>query len=519
MKSWLKDVPVNVKVAFAPVLGVLCLVLVGLIGGVANSKLNDSLSELTETRMPQLAQVEGLGQRLAELNSAVNQSLAWEGAGFKAAKITALDQRIQKDLTTYATDLQTGQATPGLTPEQTELLAQMQQEFAKYRKTALDALDIKTGMLGNAASFMTVIDGHYAKMSQVLGQLRAVESALSTAVVEQGQTLARRNILLIVGSVLVAASLALGFAWLGTRLIVSPLKQAVRLAKAMGSGDFTVRPKTPSRDETGQVLAAMGEVSEQLSRIVSDIRSAAQAVDESSGQLSGANADLSRRTESTASALEETAASLEELTATIRNSADNAGQASTLARQASQVADEGGQAMEAVAETMQKIDAQAQKIAEIIGVIDGIAFQTNILALNAAVEAARAGEHGRGFAVVAQEVRGLAQSSGDAAKEIRELISNSVRQVHTGSERVQAAGATMVRIVSSIREVSSTVQEISRAMAEQASGVGQIHSAVSEMDKNTQQNAAMVEHAASVASSLKDQAQRLMASISHLRTT
>jgi methyl-accepting chemotaxis protein len=167
MNSWLRDVPVNVKVAFAPVLGVLCLVLVGLIGGVANSKLNGSLTELTQTRMPQLAQVEGLGQRLAELNSAVNQSLAWEGAGFKAAKITALDQRIQKELARYDADLQAGQATQGLTPEQTELLAHMQQEFANYRKTAVDALDIKTGMLGNAASFMTVIDGHYAKLGPV----------------------------------------------------------------------------------------------------------------------------------------------------------------------------------------------------------------------------------------------------------------------------------------------------------------------------------------------------------------
>lgn len=519
ISAWLKNTSVNVKVAFAPVLGVVFLILVGVIGWAANSQLNGTLTELTETRMPKLARVENFGQRLAELNAAVNQSLAWEGAGFKEAKIKKLDERINKDLALYAQDLQTSTEIDGLTAEQTELLQTMQQEFAKYRKTSVDALDIKTGMLGNAASFMTVIDGHYAKLSQTLMQLRELESSLSNTLVEQGRALASNNTRLIALSVALAAVLALSLAWLGSRLIVSPLKQAVRLAKAMGSGDFTVRPVAPSTDATGQVLRAMGDVSEQLSRIVSDIRAAAQEVDDSSTTLSAASMDLSRRTESTASALEETAASLEELTATIRQSADHAAQASLLAQSASQIADQGGQATAAMAETMQKIDTQAQKISEIIGVIDSIAFQTNILALNAAVEAARAGEHGRGFAVVAQEVRGLAQNSADAAKEIRELITGSVAEVQTAGQRVQTAGLTMTRIVTSIREVSTTVQEISRAMSEQASGVGQIHSAVSEMDKNTQQNAAMVENAASVAASLKQQAQRLMASISHLRTT
>lgn len=519
VSEWLKDTSVNVKVAFPPVLGVVFLVLVGVIGWAANTQLNGALNQLTQTRMPKLAQVESLGQRLAELNAAVNQSLAWEGAGFKEAKIKTLDQRIHKDLGRYAEDLRTSSEDSELTPEQTTLLTQMQQEFDQYRKTSIDALDIKTGMLGNAASFMTVIDGHYAKLSQTLVKLRELESALSTELVEQGQALARSNTRLIAGSVAIAATLALGLAWLGSRLILAPLKQAVRLANAMGSGDFTVRPVAPSKDATGQVLRAMGDVSEQLSQIVTNIRSAAQEVDDSSSTLSAASMDLSRRTESTASALEETAASLEELTATIRQSADHAAQASLLAQTASQVADQGGQATADMADTMQKIDAQAQKISEIIGVIDSIAFQTNILALNAAVEAARAGEHGRGFAVVAQEVRGLAQNSAEAAKEIRELITGSVAEVQTAGQRVQTAGQTMARIVSSIREVSTTVQEISRAMAEQASGVSQIHSAVSEMDKNTQQNAALVENAASVAASLKQQAQRLMGTIGHLKTT
>jgi methyl-accepting chemotaxis protein len=179
VSAWLKDTSVNVKVAFPPVLGVVFLVLVGVIGWAANTQLNGALNQLTQTRMPKLAQVESLGQRLAELNAAVNQSLAWEGAGFKEAKIKTLDQRIHKDLGRYAEDLRTSSEDSELTPEQTTLLAQMQQEFDQYRKTSIDALDIKTGMLGNAASFMTVIDGHYAKLSQTLVKLRELESALN----------------------------------------------------------------------------------------------------------------------------------------------------------------------------------------------------------------------------------------------------------------------------------------------------------------------------------------------------
>jgi methyl-accepting chemotaxis protein len=301
-------------------------------------------------------------------------------------------------------------------------------------------------------------------------------------------------------------------------LIVRPLETAVQTARAMSGGDFRTAPAAGSNDATGRVLHALAEVSGNLGRIVRDIRATADEVSVASTQLANGNVDLSRRTETNVAALQRTAASIEQLTATIRQSADNAAQANQMAQQASQVAGEGGEAVAEVVSTMQQIDAQAKKIREITGVIDSLAFQTNILALNAAVDAARAGEHGRGFAVVAAEVRTLAQRSAESAKEIRGLIGSSVDQVESGTQKVQAAGATMQRIVESIQSVSATVEAISLAAAEQARGVAEVNTAVAEMDRNTQQNASLVEEATAATESLKDQARRLAESIGSRRT-
>ncbi len=518
LTNWLKNTSVGFKVALAPGVGVVCLVLVGLLGLYANQQLSKSLSVLGEERMPSMSQVNQLGQRLGALNTAVNQSLAWEGAGFKAERIATLDKRIDVDLARYAKDIDVMLNDPATTAKEKELLTAVATDFAKYRQASLDALDIKSGMLSNAASFMTVIEGSYDKLNVSYGKLIENDKQQSTLVVEQAKALAASNTGLIAVGCVLAAALAACFAWLSSRLIVKPLKEAAELANAMATGDFSVQPTAPSSDATGQVLTAMSEVASQLSRIVTDIRSAANEVDTASGEIASGNADLSRRTENTASALEKAATSLDQLTTTLRASAGSAEQANALARQASLVADEGGRAVSDVVETMQRIDTQAKKISEIIGVIDGIAFQTNILALNAAVEAARAGEQGRGFAVVAQEVRTLAQRSGDAAKEIRTLIKASVEQAGLGAQKVQAAGQTMQRIVTSIRSVSAMVDEISRATAEQASGISEVNRRVSEMDQHTQQNAAMVEQAAGAAESLKLQARRLAESIGTLRT-
>ncbi|HWT72357.1 MAG TPA: methyl-accepting chemotaxis protein [Oxalicibacterium sp.] len=311
--------------------------------------------------------------------------------------------------------------------------------------------------------------------------------------------------------VLAAAAIFLSalFAYLATRSITRPLSQAVELARKVADGDLTGRIEVRSRDETGQLLQALKDMNEGLVRIVSQVRIGTDTIATASSQIASGNLDLSSRTEEQASSLEETASSMEELTSTVKQNADNARQSNQLVLSASDVARRGGQVVSQVVETMGSINESANKIVDIIGVIDGIAFQTNILALNAAVEAARAGEQGRGFAVVASEVRNLAQRSANAAKEIKALIGDSVDKVSTGSRLVNEAGATMQEVVESVQRVTDIMSEITAASQEQTAGIEQINQAVMQMDQVTQQNAALVEEAAAAAESLQDQADKL----------
>jgi methyl-accepting chemotaxis protein len=304
-----------------------------------------------------------------------------------------------------------------------------------------------------------------------------------------------------------AAAMGLGLAI--ARAITRPLDRAVAVARAVAEGDLTQRIEADTRDEIGQLSRALGEMVERLRGIVGDVRSSVESVSTASSQIAVGNADLSQRTEEQASNLQQTAASMEQLTSTVRQNADNARAASQLAGSARDVAARGGAVVGEVVDTMGRITAGSRKIADIIAVIDGIAFQTNILALNAAVEAARAGDQGRGFAVVAGEVRALAQRSAAAAKEIKTLIEQSVESVESGSALVAEAGKTMAEIVSQVQRVNDLVGEISAASAEQSQGIGQVGDAVAQLDQVTQQNAALVEESAAAADSLKQQAQRL----------
>ncbi|RZJ62912.1 MAG: HAMP domain-containing protein [Acidovorax sp.] len=294
------------------------------------------------------------------------------------------------------------------------------------------------------------------------------------------------------------------------RSITRPLAQAVEAADRVASGDLSGTIHTQSKDETGKLLSALQRMQQSLVDTVSTVRVNAESVASASSQIASGNNDLSARTEQQASALEETAASMEELGSTVRQNADNARQANQLAMSASTVAVQGGDVVAEVVETMKGINDSSKKIADIISVIDGIAFQTNILALNAAVEAARAGEQGRGFAVVAGEVRSLAGRSAEAAKEIKALITASVERVEQGTALVDKAGATMTEVVSSIRRVTDIMGEISAASSEQSAGVGQVGEAVTQMDQATQQNAALVEEMAAAASALNSQAGELV---------
>ena len=310
-------------------------------------------------------------------------------------------------------------------------------------------------------------------------------------------------------------------AWLLVRSITAPLQQAVDTANAIAAGDLTRELQTSRKDELGQMLRALNDMSARLRGVVSEVRQGVDSVSSASIQIANGTHDLSARTETQASSLEETAASMEELGSTIRHNADNASQASRLAASASQVAAQGGDVVAQVVSTMHNINGSSQKIADIIGVIDGIAFQTNILALNAAVEAAveaaRAGEQGRGFAVVASEVRNLAQRTATEAKAIKELIGASSAMVQEGSVLADKAGTTMGEVVSAIQRVADIVSEISAATGEQSAGVGQVGQAVTQLDQATQQNAALVEEMAAAASSLRTQAEQMVEAVAQFK--
>ncbi|MCA6214924.1 MCP four helix bundle domain-containing protein [Ideonella sp. B7] len=323
--------------------------------------------------------------------------------------------------------------------------------------------------------------------------------------------------LILIGLAAAALVLGIGAAWVITRSITQPIQRAAELASAVAQGDLSSHIDIDGRDETAQLLQALARMQGSLAQVVSTVRQNSESIATASAEIAQGNMDLSSRTEQAASALEETAATMEELGSTVRHNADNAKQANQLAQGASTVAMQGGEVVSQVVTTMQEINESSRKIGDIIGVIDGIAFQTNILALNAAVEAARAGEQGRGFAVVAGEVRALAQRSADAAKEIKALIGRSVEQVEKGSALVGQAGETMGEIVGSIRRVSDIVAEISSASAEQANGVSQVGEAVGQMDQATQQNAALVEESAAAADSLKNQARHLVEAVAVFR--
>ena len=319
----------------------------------------------------------------------------------------------------------------------------------------------------------------------------------------------------VLGLAILAAAGAV--AWRLSLSITRPLAQALDVANTVAAGDLTSRIEASANDEVGQLLQALKRMNENLARTVSTVRGGTRTIATASSEVAAGSMDLSSRTEQQASALEETASSMEELTSTVKQNADNARQANMLAAGASSVAERGGAVIEQVVGTMNEIDAASGKIADIIGVIDGIAFQTNILALNAAVEAARAGEQGRGFAVVAGEVRNLAQRSAAAAREIKELIEDSSGKVANGSKLVADAGATMTDIVDSVRRVTGIMAEIANASQEQTAGIEQINAAIAQMDQATQQNAALVEQTSAASAAMQEQADKLAQAVGIFR--
>ena len=349
----------------------------------------------------------------------------------------------------------------------------------------------------------------FGKAEATLNEIIQLNNGVAEASVREGGAAVVRSESLMLILALLASALGIACAAYITRAITQPINSAVKVAQTVASGDLTSRIEVHTTEETGQLLQALKDMNSSLVNIVGQVRGGTETIATASSQIASGNLDLSSRTEEQASSLEETASSMEELTSTVRQNADNAQQANQLALSASGVAVKGGAVVDKVVQTMDAINDSSRKIVDIISVIDGIAFQTNILALNAAVEAARAGEQGRGFAVVATEVRNLAQRSAGAAKEIKTLIGDSVLAVDAGSKLVAEAGSTMADIVASVQRVTDIMAEISLATQEQSSGIDQINQAIGQMDQVTQQNAALVEEAAAAAESLQEQSGQL----------
>jgi methyl-accepting chemotaxis protein len=443
----------------------------------------------------------------AEIHSTVYRLMTWV-TNLDDAKLKAQQQAINARLAQVAAQLQT-LGTSASTEERGKL-ADIAATLTKYQKLVADAIDLSSVDVSTGTAAMQSADAQYRVLARQLEEQVARQTAAVAAATDHAGAAARRAAiwLAIIGGLtaigLIGASLVVA------RRLVRPIDRAVSAAQRMAQGDLTVPIDAQGNDEAADMMRALAAMKDNLARIFLGVRQNAEGVASASAQIAQGNQDLSQRTEEQASALEETAASMEQLSATVRQNADNAKQANQLALGASTVAVKGGNVVGQVVNTMKGINDSSKKIADIISVIDGIAFQTNILALNAAVEAARAGEQGRGFAVVAAEVRSLAGRSADAAKEIKGLITASVERVAQGTALVDQAGVTMTEIVASIKRVTDIMGEISAASTEQSAGVAQVGEAVSQMDQATQQNAALVEQSAAAAESLRDQAQQLV---------
>ena len=398
--------------------------------------------------------------------------------------------------------------------------------------TDIEQVESKYGPVAEAIVGMA-LDGKredaITKMNNECRPLLAALLGATHAYIEYDQATAKQRValaqqayeqdrMLMLGVSLAATLLAIVLGWLLSNAVIRPLNRAVNLAQAVASGDLSSEIVVDRKDEMGELLGALKTMNGSLLAMVSRVRQSADGIADASGEIAAGNQDLSRRTEQQASALQQTAASMHQMISTVEQNTASTAQASELASTAADVASRGGQVVERVVATMGQITESSKKISDIIGVIDGIAFQTNILALNAAVEAARAGEQGRGFAVVASEVRVLAQRSAQAAKEIKSLIGDSVEKVQAGSQLVSEAGLTMNDVVVQVRRVNDLMRVVSHATSEQSSGIGQVNIAVASIDQGTQQNAALVEQSAAAAESLKLQSAGLLDLIAAFKT-
>jgi methyl-accepting chemotaxis protein-1 (serine sensor receptor) len=491
------------------------LLFVGLLGLYGMGQSNDRMRSIYEDRavpLKQLGDINYLANRNRILVMDMMLTLGQEG---DQARLDKRHSEIQKNQEQILAIWKTYKATR-MTPEEAQLATEMEKLGLAYTAEAqlptakaLAARDLATG----SGLYESRISPQAPAFQKAINDLMALQTRVAEEAYQAATASYQLDRALSIGAIVLGLAAASLLGWLLQQGIRNSLNEAKAAAHAVATGDLTHRIQVLGKDEIAELLQELVAMQASLSDVVLRVRQGAESVSTASSEIAQGNQDLSSRTESQASALEETAASMEQLSSTVQQNADNARQANQLANNASSVAIQGGEVVGQVVETMKGISESSRQIAEIINVIDGIAFQTNILALNAAVEAARAGEQGRGFAVVAGEVRNLAQRSSEAAKEIKNLITDSVSRVEQGTGQVDRAGATMSEIVTSIRRVSDIVAEISAASTEQSAGVSQVGEAVMQLDQTTQQNAAMVEQMAAAASSLRSQAQDLVQTV------
>lgn len=509
-----KDLSIAKRLAIAFAFLVLVIAAVVALSLSRLSDINNALEHVVNDRYKKVAMINTISGNTDDIARSVltkfvstnQEEIANETA--EASKLVSENNEIYQKLTSLIVRPKAKSQLEKVIQSRTEYTSVMNEvvrlQENGQRDSALELL--RTKMKPLQKQYIRELDGLSDTQQELMNQ----------AVAEAKQNYENTRLIMIISG-LAAAALAGVIAFYISRGITAPLNRAVSVAEQVAAGDLTAEIKQSQKDETGRLLQALAVMNQKLKEIVKEVRHGTDAMVTASSQIATGNLDLSSRTEEQASSLEETASSMEELTSTVKQNADHSRNASTLASRASQIAQQGGNVVEKVVQTMSSINESSNKIVDIISVIDSIAFQTNILALNAAVEAARAGEQGRGFAVVASEVRVLAQRSATAAKEIKELIQNSVDKVSSGSQLVAEAGQTMTEVVASIQQVTNIVTEISDATREQSDGIEQVNQAVMQMDQVTQQNAALVEEAAAAAQSMQDQAQRLSKVVSVFR--
>jgi methyl-accepting chemotaxis protein len=443
--------------------------------------------------------------------SALYQSLTWEAVGFEAAQVKKLDADLKRDVGQLSARVQELMRRDGLGADEQALLESMLKPLKAFAQAVKDTLEMKSSSQGLGLAAMTLSGAEAAArdLDKALQQLEALSrSRVETAAKVAAEDLARATGITVV---LVAAALLSGglLVLVGYRSVRAPVAELERALQTLAAGDLSTPIQTQQRDEIGALIRRAEDLRQGLRNLLGKVSEASGTVGRAASEIAAGTQDLSARTEQQASALQQTAASMEQIHSTVQNNSNTAQQASDLATEAARVAELGRGTVGEVVTTMSEISQQSRRIADITGMIDGIAFQTNILALNAAVEAARAGEQGRGFAVVAAEVRTLAQRSATAAREIKTLISESAKNVERGTELAGSAGKTISGMVQEFARLHTTIQAISVATREQSSGVGQVTASVSEVDRLTQHNAALVEQSAAAAQMLTREVEQL----------